>query len=808
MVVHMIPHSHNDAGWLLPFEGYYKNSTEQTLTTVVDSLLSNPQYTFHWADIGFFNRWWNDQDDKRKSDVRKLVDEGRLIFINGGWVINDEALPAYKETMTQMRTGLDFIKENFGVRPSIGWQIDPFGSTAMTAAVFHKLGYSAFIENRISNDFKDILRSKDGYSFFWQAHQVDEDKTEDRIMTYILQFFYTLPGLRLDDGFIGVRKSSYVGQFWDKKVQPIVDSLNNLTHSGINEYHVMAACGDDFAFHKGKAVYKAFDELIGELTKTGKNKGYDIEVKYSNLYTYFDEMKKLDVTYGLFTGDFMPYQELWPGWSWNDFWTGYYSTRLHMKRYIRDTFNKLQSVQSLLAIKAIDSNNGSVKLKAEDEIVVDQVNNLLTEGRQRWSIMMHHDAITGTHTKITEESYYDLLKETNDYLDKAFHLLSHTLGKKANQNTINKVKSHMDDLSASNVDHYTYVNPTANTRAEVVNITMTDTRTDEDLYGVFVHHTNGTLLNVQAGFATMQDLDTESHHLQEVRKLFVPIEMPPLSHVHVYVMRCGATSSQCQNKGYKLAALSKPLKSNTARTLANSHYKVTIGGNGQLSEIDNYGSSVKSGFTERFTAFKMSGTRSGLYLFNPRSARVDVRFDETEMWYYEVPGLKSIIQAYHSDSKTKILKTYSLDQHGLDGVRSQVFIEVQAHSEERWEMFWGLRKDHLSSNNQFKAYNDDSMKLVNRPIYNTHVNFKYTNDHELNGYFTSPCIHGGMMTEETGSNVYQFSWANSNPIGCTFSDKNQVDFMVHRNIASNDNKGVNEYYDDKRATATGIMVRM
>ena len=226
LVIHLIPHSHNDAGWLKSFEGYFHCCTNKTLTSVVQSLLENDSYTFHWADTAFFNRWWQDQSDKTRNDVKKLVKDNRFIFINGGWVMNDEALPAYKESMNQMRTGLDFIQETFGVRPTIGWQIDPFGSTALTVSVLKKLGFTSFIENRISNDFKDELRRKDGYNFFWQGHQVDENKEDDRLLVHILQFFYTLPALRLDSGFINTNKRSYSNTFWNSKVQPVVDELD------------------------------------------------------------------------------------------------------------------------------------------------------------------------------------------------------------------------------------------------------------------------------------------------------------------------------------------------------------------------------------------------------------------------------------------------------------------------------------------------------------------------------------------------------------------------------------------------------
>jgi len=103
----------------------------------------------------------------------------------------------------------------------------------------------------------------------------------------------------------------------------------------------MCPAGDDFAFQRAHQVFSAFDDLSGELKKLGKQKGFETEVKYSNLYGYFEDLKSTNLTYGLFKGDFMPYQEIWPGWNWNDYWTGYYSTRLHMKRWIRHTFNNI-----------------------------------------------------------------------------------------------------------------------------------------------------------------------------------------------------------------------------------------------------------------------------------------------------------------------------------------------------------------------------------------------------------------------------------------------------------------------------------
>ena len=124
-----------------------------------------------------------------------------------------------------------------------------------------------------------------------------------------------------------------------------------------------------------------------------------------------------------------------------------------------------------------------------------------------------------------------------------------------------------------------------------------------------------------------------------------------------------------------------------------------------------------------------------------------MNFSDNSTWYYELPDLKSIFQSYHSRGNTKVLKTYSIDHTGLDENLKQFHLEVQAHTDERWEMSFGFKKSRESSTSSFKSYADDSMKLVNRPIYDKNLKIKHTNEHELFGYFTSPCVHGGMLEE-------------------------------------------------------------
>lgn len=267
-------------------------------------------------------------------------------------------------------------------------------------------------------------------------------------------------------------------------------SISNKT---VEEYHIMCPAGDDFAFSKAKQVFAAFDDLSEELRKMGDQKGYETEVIYGNLYDYFDKLKTLNLNFGLFKGDFMPYQEIWPGWSWNDYWTGYYSTRLHMKRLIREVFNKLQSTKTLLTIKAVQANKHSVQFDGDLENDIDEINKLIKEGEQRWAIMMHHDGITGTHTKVTENDYYNMLKESSDYFTKAYNKINQDFGDSADSKIVDKLVKTMGTLGNSHLDHYTIVNPSSNRRSEVINITLKYENADGDSYAVYIHSPDGSL---------------------------------------------------------------------------------------------------------------------------------------------------------------------------------------------------------------------------------------------------------------------------------------------------------------------------
>ena len=58
-----------------------------------------------------------------------------------------------------MAEGHAWLFETFGVRPTVGWQLDPFGHSAASAALLGRMGLDSLVINRINYNLKYRWRS-------------------------------------------------------------------------------------------------------------------------------------------------------------------------------------------------------------------------------------------------------------------------------------------------------------------------------------------------------------------------------------------------------------------------------------------------------------------------------------------------------------------------------------------------------------------------------------------------------------------------------------------------------------------------
>jgi alpha-mannosidase len=165
--VHVVPHTHDDVGWLKTVEQYYfglNNSIQHAsvhdiLDSVVAALLENPSRTFTYVEVKFFSMWWEEQNDAVKDTVLFLIANQQLNFANGGWCMHDEATTHFMGMVDQTTLGHSFLKKELGVIPQVGWQLDPFGHSATQASLLTaRVGFDALYFGRI--DYQDLQLRK------------------------------------------------------------------------------------------------------------------------------------------------------------------------------------------------------------------------------------------------------------------------------------------------------------------------------------------------------------------------------------------------------------------------------------------------------------------------------------------------------------------------------------------------------------------------------------------------------------------------------------------------------------------------
>jgi alpha-mannosidase len=140
------------------------------LDSVIACLLEDPARMFIYVEQAFFQRWWQEQSDSMKSDVRGLVANGQLEFINGGYCMHDEATTHFIDMIDQTALGHQFIANEFGVYPKVGWQIDPFGHSATQASLLsYEVGFESIFFKRIDMQDLAVRQEAKTTELIWQA---------------------------------------------------------------------------------------------------------------------------------------------------------------------------------------------------------------------------------------------------------------------------------------------------------------------------------------------------------------------------------------------------------------------------------------------------------------------------------------------------------------------------------------------------------------------------------------------------------------------------------------------------------------
>uniref|UniRef100_A0A3Q1H5Q8 Alpha-mannosidase n=1 Tax=Anabas testudineus TaxID=64144 RepID=A0A3Q1H5Q8_ANATE len=393
--VHLVPHTHDDVGWLKTVDQYYygdRNDIQHAgvqyiLDSVVDQLLKNPDRRFIYVETAFFYRWWKQQSSSMQQTVKRLVNEGRLEFVNGGWCMSDEATTHYSAVIDQMTLGLRFLNDTFGAcgRPRVAWHIDPFGHAREHASMFAQMGYDGFFFGRLDYQDRDHRMIEKEQELLWRASDSLTPPMAD-LFTGILPNGYNPP-----EGFC-----------WDQlchdppiRDDPDLEDYN--VDDVVNRFlviamvyktnHIIMTMGSDFQYENANLWYKNLDKLIHYVNAQQAN-GSKVNVLYSTPSCYLQELHRANLTWSLKRDDFFPYAD-----DAHDFWTGYFTSRPALKRYERISNSNLQTCNQLEVLAGPVSRQGPFGVGDSDTM------------KEAMAVAQHHDAVSGTEKQHVANDY-------------------------------------------------------------------------------------------------------------------------------------------------------------------------------------------------------------------------------------------------------------------------------------------------------------------------------------------------------------------------------------------------------------------
>ncbi|GMP29805.1 hypothetical protein CsSME_00004761 [Camellia sinensis var. sinensis] len=386
--VHLVPHSHDDVGWLKTVDQYYVGANnsirgacvQDVLDSVISALLEDKNRKFIYVEMAFFQRWWRQQSKVLKTKVQELVNSGQLEFINGGMCMHDEATPHYIDLIDQTTLGHQFIKKEFGQKPRVGWQIDPFGHSAVQAYLLGaELGFDSLFFARI--DYQDRAKRKDDKTLevVWQGSK--SLASSSQIFTGIFPRHYDPP-----DGFtFEINDVSPPIQddilLFDYNVEERVDDFvaaavaqANVTRTN----HIMWLMGTDFRYQYANSWFRQMDKFIHYVNLDGR-----VNALYSTPSLYTDSKFATDEFWPLKTGDFFPYAD-----HENAYWTGYFTSRPAFKGYVRMMSGYYLAARQLEYFKGRSSSGSNTDALAD-----------------ALAIAQHHDAVSGTERQHVAADY-------------------------------------------------------------------------------------------------------------------------------------------------------------------------------------------------------------------------------------------------------------------------------------------------------------------------------------------------------------------------------------------------------------------
>lgn len=265
-----------------------------------------------------------------------------------------------------MMVGHQWMQNEFGVVPKVGWDMRTPGHSATNARLFAQLGYEGQFFSQVDSDFKENLLKpeKMGMNFIWEPHSNNfGDKYQ--IFTGIIHGQGCQPGGQFFDingaGLIGGEtKDPFISDQRlrdfnaQKRAISFIDMSINLSDH-FRENHIIIPWGCDYSWMNARSNYDETEALIKYLGTHFQEQ--NVTVVQSTPSEFLKAIQadnfhyKANESYPIFKGDLLPFLE-----GKGNVWTGYFSQSPQTKAAVRQASALLHTENKMFALKVLQKN--------------------------------------------------------------------------------------------------------------------------------------------------------------------------------------------------------------------------------------------------------------------------------------------------------------------------------------------------------------------------------------------------------------------------------------------------------------------